>query len=36
LLNNNENPELLKQICEKNFVVGEHKVIQGIAHLEED
>jgi len=26
----------LKQICEKNFVVGEHKVIQGIAHLEED
>lgn len=27
---------MLKQICEKNFVVGEHQVIQGIAHLEED
>ena len=36
LLLNEENPELLKQICEKNNIVGEHKVIQGIAHLEED
>jgi hypothetical protein len=36
LLTNEENPELLKQICEKNNIVGEHKVIQGIAHLEED
>lgn len=36
LLINEENPDLLKQICEKYAVVGEHKIIQGIAHLEED
>lgn len=38
LLNNDdqENAELLKTICEKNHVVGDQKVLQGIAYLEED
>jgi hypothetical protein len=35
-LANNENPEVLKQICEKNYIAGDHVVIQGVAHLEED
>lgn len=38
LLNNDdqENGELLKSICEKSLVIGEQKVLQGIAYLEED
>jgi hypothetical protein len=31
-----ENPELLKAISDKHLIVGEQKVLQGIAYLEED
>jgi hypothetical protein len=31
-----ENPEILKELAERHLIVGEQKVLQGIAYLEED